>query len=170
MLRVSSDSPSKEQFCIFKENLVKGLVFSFIFFIGLLLSGHSYGQSYSSVTDSLVAKFHSAWNNNDLLGMLDQIQPDAFFKSPYQLRYGREEMAKTVLVRNPPVIKDCYTEEWHSKIEENMAWSIGRLYCNTYNAKGEIVATGEDKSTEYTYVFTKDAQGDWKLQILFYHE
>jgi ketosteroid isomerase-like protein len=102
--------------------------------------------------------------------MAAQLQPDAFFKSPDQFRYGRDMMAKTVLTANPPVIKDCYSEERHSHVDGEVAWSIGRLYCNSYDEDGNITKRGTDKSTEYTYMFTKDEGGSWKLQMVMYHE
>ncbi len=149
---------------------IQYLKFCFLFFLVVGINFQSEAQEDISFTHKLVMEFHEAWNTNDLEGMVSMLQPDAFFKSPHQLQYGREEMASTVLINNPPVIKDCKTEEWHSHVEPEIAWSIGRLYCNTYNELGEIVKKGTEKTTEYTYVFSRDKNDEWKLQMLLFHE
>jgi ketosteroid isomerase-like protein len=150
-------------------------------------------QGPTTLTDSLVHAFHDAWNANDLDGMVAMLQPDAFFRSPFQLRYGRETMAATVLRANPPVIKDCVTREVHSRVDGDLAWSLGHLYCNRYYPSGGIrletvriegdsflrnlydetgqhTATRQDEATRYTYVFTRTESGVWKVQMLIYHE
>jgi ketosteroid isomerase-like protein len=142
----------------------------FLCILVTLASINMLAQDSLVCTHKLVSEFHAAWNKNDLETMVNLLQPDAFFKSPHQLRYGRDEMASTVLLANPPFIKDCWTEEWYSYMENDIAWSIGRLYCNTYNDSGEIVMKGTEKSTEYTYVFSRDQGGNWKIQMLLYHE
>lgn len=152
------------------------------------------GQRPTTLPDSLVHAFHAAWNANDLDGMVDMLQPDAFFKSPVQLQYGRETMAATVLRRNPPVISDCVTKELHSRVDGDMAWSIGELYCNiyfresgrirremiriedgysvrnSYDEEGRLLETRRHPATDYTYVFTRNDGGDWKVQMVIYHE
>ena len=148
-------------------HLAKKLIF---LIVTIACTGIVRAQETVSLTDSLVRQFHAAWNANHLEGMVAQLQPDAFFKSPHQLRYGRDVMAATVLTVNPPVIKDCDSEEWHSHMDGEVAWSIGRLYCNSYDEDGNITKRGTDKSTEYTYLFTKDQAGRWKLQMLLFHE
>lgn len=158
------------------------------------LPGTVRGQPATTLTDSLVKAFHEEWNENDLEGMVAMLQPDAFFESPHQLRYGRDSMAATVLQRNPPVIRDCVTEERHSRVEGDLAWSIGELHCNTYfrdtgrirrervrirdgyavrnmyDEDGSFLGTQEHPATIYTYVFTRRGGGPWKVQMLIYHE
>ena len=150
-------------------------------------------QDKLTLTDSLVNKFHEAWNSNDLDAMISMLHPDAFFNSPYQLRYTRDTMAATVLIKNPPIIKDCTTKEVYSHVENNLAWSIGYLYCNRYDSDGVLrkklvkcdqeimrfeiydkegnwIKNEEEEATEYTYIFAKDKEGNWKIKVLFYHE
>lgn len=160
----------------------------------LFCSTSVFGQSYTSLTDSLVHVFHESWNSNDLEGMLSMLQPDAFFKSPHQLRYSRDTMAVTVLKKNPPVIKDCISRERYSEVQQFLAWSIGDLYCNIYfsengqiqrertsiadgfmmrkmyDEEGNFMGTQKQKGTAYLYLFTRKDGEDWKVQMLVYHE
>lgn len=113
-----------------------------------------------TLTDSLVADFHVAWNAEDLDEMKARLQPSAFFWSPHQLRYGRSEMLNTVLLVNPPRFKVFESTEWHSHVSEHVAWSIGKLRTRK----------DRDAGAEYLYLFTPDRERTWKLQILLYQE
>lgn len=141
------------------------LLFSVLFFSSSLCS-LLFGQS--SLTDLLTKQFHQAWNAENINEMKLLIQPDAFFKSPYQLQYGREKMAATVLKKNPPVYKIIISKELHSKVNEDIAWSIGELTSDIYDSYGN--KTSEKLEATYTYVFTRKNKGDWKIQMLIYHE
>lgn len=127
---------------------------------------YSFGQN--SLTDLLVKKFFQAWNAENTNEMISQLQPDAFFKSPYQLRYGRDKMAATVLKTNPPAHKVVNTKELHSKVDDDIAWSIGEFTADVYDDYGN--KTSEQIKGTYTYVFTKKNKSDWKIQMIIYHE
>ena len=122
----------------------------------------------NSLTEMLVKKFFQAWNAENINEMISQLQPDAFFKSPYQLRYGRDKMEATVLKTNPPTHKVSYLKELHSKIKNDIAWSIGEFTADVYDDYG--YKTTEQIKGTYTYVFTKTNNEDWKIQIMIYHE
>ena len=141
-------------------------IFQIAIFISVIIGSFSFGQS--SLTDMLTTQFHQAWNKENINEMSGLLQPDAFFKSPYQLQYGREKMAATVLKKNPQVYKVVNTKELHSKVNEDIAWSIGEFTCDIYDDYGN--KTGEQLKGTYTYVFTKKNKGDWKVQMLIYHE
>ena len=132
----------------------------------VLISSYSLGQN--SLTDLLVKKFFQAWNAENINEMISQLQPDAFFKSPYQLRYGRDKMEATVLKTNPPAHKVANTKELHSKVEDDIAWSIGEFTADVYDDYGD--KTSEQIKGTYTYVFTKKNNGNWKIQMMIYHE
>ena len=84
-------------------------------------------QPRPTFTDSLVHEFNALWDRNDVKGMVDKLQDDAFFKSQYQLRYSRDTMAKTVLLTNPPSFRNLRTQELFNHAEERLAWSVGTL-------------------------------------------
>ncbi len=111
------------------KKIISLTILLFIFF-----SSFSFGQN--SLTDLLVKKFFQAWNAENINEMISQLQPDAFFKSPYQLRYGRDKMAATVLKTNPPAYKVANTKELHSKVEDDIAWSIGEFTADVYDDYG----------------------------------
>ncbi|MDH3267484.1 MAG: nuclear transport factor 2 family protein [Ignavibacteria bacterium] len=137
-----------------------------IIFLSVLIYSFSFGQS--SLTDLLTKQFHQAWNKENINEMVSQLQHDAFFKSPHQLRYGRDKMAATVLKTNPSKYKVVSTKEIHSKVEDDIAWSIGEFTSDIYDKYGN--KTKEQLKGTYTYVFTKKNKGDWKVQMLIYHE
>ncbi|MGB5287234.1 MAG: DUF4440 domain-containing protein [Ignavibacteriaceae bacterium] len=141
-------------------------IFAFVIMLIMLICSFSFGQS--SLTDLLTKQFHQAWNAENINEMVSQLQHDAFFKSPHQLRYGREKMAATVLKINPPKYKVASTKEIHSKVEDDIAWSIGEFTSDIYDEYGN--KTKEQLKGTYTYVFTKKNKGDWKVQILIYHD
>lgn len=132
----------------------------------LINCSFSFGQN--SLTDLLTRQFHQAWNAKNVKEMVSLLQANAFFKSPHQLQYGREKMAATVLKSNPPVYKFVNTKELHSYVEDQLAWSIGAFICDIYDDNGN--KTNEQLKGTYTYVFTKRNKGDWKVQMLIYHE
>jgi len=132
----------------------------------VLIGSISFGQS--SLTDLLTKQFHQAWNAENINEMISLLQHDAFFKSNQQLRYGRDKMAATVLKTNPPKYKVVSTKEIHSKVEDDIAWSIGEFTSDIYDEYGN--KTKEQLKGTYTYVFTKKNKGDWKVQMLIYHE
>jgi ketosteroid isomerase-like protein len=77
-------------------------------------------------------------------------------------------MEETVLKTNPPAHKVSYLKELHSKVEEDIAWSIGEFTADVYDDYG--LKTTEQINGTYTYVFTKKNKEDWKIQMIIYHE
>jgi ketosteroid isomerase-like protein len=134
----------------------------------LFLTFCSFALGQESLTDLLTKQFYQAWNKENINEMVSLLQPDAFFKSPYQLQYGREKMKATVLKENPPLYKLVYRKELHSKVEDDIAWSIGEFRCDVYDDYGN--KTGEKLEGTYTYVFTRKNKGDWKIQMMILHE
>ena len=139
---------------------------SLISLLILISTAITFGQD--SLTALFVKKFFQSWNAENINEMMSQLQPDAFFKSPYQLRYGRDKMVATVLKTNPPAHKVVNTKELHSKVEDDIAWSIGEFTADVYDDYGN--KTSEQINGTYTYVFTKKNKGDWKIQMMIYHE
>lgn len=141
-------------------------IFPPIIFFCVFICSFSFGQS--SLTDLLTKQFHQAWNKENINEMVSQLQHDAFFKSTNQLRYGKDKMAATILKTNPPKYKVVSTKELHSKVEDDIAWSIGEFISDIYDEYGN--KTKEQLKGTYTYVFTKKNKGDWKVQMLIYHD
>ena len=139
---------------------------SALFFFFLLFYSFSFGQS--SLTDLLTKQFHQAWNNENINEMISLLQANAFFQSSNELYYGREKMKDTLLKKNPKKYKFAATREIHSYAEDRLAWSIGEYTCDVYDEYG--YKTGEHVNGTYTYVFSKRNKGDWKVQMLIYHE
>jgi hypothetical protein len=100
--------------------------------------------------------------------MISMLDKNAFFKSPFQLRYGRDSMANTVLITNPPVFKVVRQTEIHSYVKENFAWSMGNMVCNVYDENGDLEK--DSWYNDYIYVFFRNNNKDWKLLMMIYHE
>lgn len=128
----------------------------------------AYSQSGNSLTYQLVSDFHKAWNAEDLHTMETLLDKDAFFKSPFQLRYSRDTMMTTVLQRNPRVYKVSEIIEIHSETKGNLSWSIGKMISDIHDSAGN--KTDKQWHNDYTYLFIKDENGAWKLLMLLYHE
>ncbi len=140
-----------------------------IFFICFIAFGQAgNAQTKLTFTDSIVHKFSKAWDENNLDEMLDMLQDDAFFKSPFQFRYTKDTMAKKVLLTNPPRFKNSRTQETFSHVETNYAWSIGKLKTDIFDAQGNN--TGKELLADYLYVFTKKEDNVWRMQMLILHE
>ncbi len=146
------------------------ITYRFLFVLSIaifhLTSGALRAQAPVS-TDSLVHQFHDAWNAEDIGRMVSLLDPDAFFKSPFQLRYSRDTMEATVLITNPPIFKVVESTETYSNVHGNVAWSIGKMVCDWYNENG--TKKEEQWYNDYVYMFV-ERQGEWKLQMLFFHE
>ena len=78
----------------------------------VVLPTAAFAQQQLTFTDSLVHEFNLLWDKNDLQKMIDDLQDDVFFKSPYQLRYSRDTMAKTVLLTNPPAFRNLRSQSF----------------------------------------------------------
>lgn len=122
----------------------------------------------STLTDSLTKAFNKLWDKNDTAAIYKMLQPDAFFKSPFQLRYGRDTMRATVLRTNPTRFKNSRSTEQFSHVEENMCYSVGTLTFSEYTKDGNY--SGKDTKADYVMVFTRQNNGPWKVQMLIYHE
>ncbi|MEJ2583821.1 MAG: hypothetical protein P8Z38_01880 [Robiginitalea sp.] len=99
--------------------------------------------------------------------MLELLDSTAFFKSPFQLRYGRDSIAATVLITNPPIFKVVEQRETHNRVRGNLAWSIGTMVCDWYEENGK--KKEQPWRNDYVYLFIRRGT-EWKLQMLFYHE
>ena len=100
--------------------------------------------------------------------MISLKDADAFFKSPFKLRYGRDDKVETVLNTNPPVFKVIKQVSTHSYIKGNMTWSIGNMVSDVYHEDG--ILENEPWYNDYVCVFTKDENENWKLLMMLFHE
>jgi len=137
------------------------------FCLCLLFYQNSFSQK-STLTDSLTKVYNKLWDKNDTAAIYKMLQPDAFFKSPFQLRYGRDTMRATVLKTNPTRFKDSRSDERYSHVEENMCYSVGTLTFSEYTRDGNY--SGKDTKADYIMVFTRKNDGPWKVQMVIYHE
>jgi hypothetical protein len=125
-------------------------------------------ESGVTFTELLVDRFHEAWNEEDIPKMISLLDPDAFFKSPFQLRYSRDTMKATVLITNPPVFKVVEQTELYSYVKGDMAWSIGEIVSDVYDENGN--KEEEQWPADYLYLFVKDEESNWKLKMMIFHE
>lgn len=134
-------------------------------FLSLCLCSFAVGQG--SLTELLTKQFHQAWNAENVNQMINLIQPNAVYKSQHELWNGSERMKSTVLKTDPLLYKFTVTKELHSRVDDELAWSIGEFTCDVYENGSK---TGKQMKGTYTYVFTKKPNKDWKIQMMIYHE
>jgi hypothetical protein len=140
--------------------------FLYAFFLSLYFCTTTLGQD--SLTDLLTKQFHQAWNSGNINTMVSLLQPNAVYKSPQQIRYGRDKIESSVLKTNPKIYKVQSTKELHSQVDDCLAWAIGEYVFDIYEEYG--YKTSKQLKGTYTYVFTKKFEQDWKLQMMIFDE
>lgn len=139
-----------------------------LFIVLLALTTRCNREPAPTSTYGLVEEFCKAWNAENLKGMESLLDPDAFFKSPYQLRYTRDTMLATVLSINPRIFKVIRINETHTEMRDNLAWSIGDMLSNVYDDEGK---RQEDQFySEYIFTFVRNRDDKWLLQMMIFHE
>jgi|WetSurMetagenome_2_1015567.scaffolds.fasta_scaffold04598_6 hypothetical protein len=141
-------------------------LFLYTMFLSLCLCSFALGQD--SLTDLLTKQFHQAWNSGNINTMVSLLQPNAVYKSPQQIRYGRDKIETSVLKTNPKIYKVQSTKELHSQVYDCLALAIGEYTFNIYDEYG--YKTSKQLKGTYTYVFTKRSDQDWKLQMMIFDE
>jgi hypothetical protein len=122
----------------------------------------------TTLTDSLTKQYFQAWNNNDTSAIISMLQPNAFFESPYQLRYGRDSIAATVLKSEIYMFYNIKTVENYSYVGDNIAWSLGKA--TSIMKKDKNKKSAQTSTDSYTFVYTKKSNENWKLQMIIWHE
>lgn len=139
-----------------------------LFFILLGLMTGCAEQASRTTTYDLVDRFCKAWNAEDMEAMQSLLDPEAFFKSPFQLRYTRDTMLATVLGINPRIFKVVRINETHSEMRDDLAWSIGDQLCDVYDEAGN---KQEDQfRCEYIFTFVRNREDKWLLAMMIFHE
>lgn len=121
-----------------------------------------------TLTDSLTKQYFKAWNNDDASAIISMLQPNAFFESPYQLRYGRDSIAATVLKSEIHMFYNIKTVENYSYVGNDIAWSLGKATSIMKKDKNNKFAKTSTES--YTFVYTRKNSENWKLQMIIWHE
>ncbi len=132
----------------------------------LVVSG--FAQETNSVTDSLMDQWDNAWNNEDVPALVSMMQPDAYFASPYQRWFSRDSIRATILSKNLYWFRNSKSIEQFSRVKDDIAWSVGKTTAEYYPDDNSSKA--KSWHANYTFVFTKNRNDQWKLQMMIYHE
>ena len=73
---------------------------------------------------TLIRAYDAAWDRGDLKAMYDMLDPECVFKSPFQMRIGREEI-RDHLFQNTKRFRDTVSVEELSKIDGDIAYTWG---------------------------------------------
>ena len=77
-------------------------------------------------------------------------------------------MLATVLSINPRIFKVIRSNETHTEMRDNLAWSIGDMLSNVYDDEGK---RQEDQFySEYIFTFVRNRHDKWLLQMMIFHE
>lgn len=115
-----------------------------------------------TLTLRLTRAFDAAWDRDDQKAMYDMLDPECVFKSPFQMRLGREAIRDNVF-RNTRKFRDSVTTEEISKVDGDTAYSFATLAFNVYDAKGVMTKRGKAK---HLFIFTRRPGEDWKIRFM----
>ena len=122
----------------------------------------SFAQQTSALADSLMKQWDMAWNNKDVGTLKSMLQSNAIFESPYQIRISKDSIAASIFKVELASLDDVHSTELHTLVDDNMAWSIGKVT--------GIWSNNQPWEGTYTFEFTRKAGQDWKIQMLIFYE
>jgi len=115
---------------------------------------------------TLIRAYDAAWDRGDLKAMYDMLDPECVFKSPFQMRIGREEI-RDHLFQNTKRFRDTVSVEELSKIDGDIAYTWGYQTFNDYTPDGTIKSK---RLAKRLFILTRRPGQDWKFRFLIITE
>ncbi len=120
------------------------------------------GEETETVTLRLIRAYDAAWDRDDHQAMYEMFDPECVFKSPFQMRIGRDDIRDHVF-RNTKKFKDTVSVEERSKIDGDLAYSWGSQTFNEYAPDGTVKMK---HLARHLFIFTRRPGQDWKFRFL----
>src|SRR5690242_5200712 len=83
------------------------------------------GKAAAAEAESFMIKlthaYDAAWDRGDIPAMVEMLDPECVFRSPFQTRLGRDAIRENVF-RNVKRFRDTTSTEVAAKIEDDMAY------------------------------------------------
>ena len=119
-------------------------------------------EETETVTLKLTRAYDAAWDRGDVAAMYEMFDPECVFKSPFQMRIGRDEIRDHVF-KNTKRFHDTVSVEEISKVEGDIAYSWGYQTFNDYAPDGTIKSK---RMAKHLFIFTRRPGQDWKFRFL----
>lgn len=140
------------------------LVFCLLLCSSLVVAGHA-AEPAESFMIKLTHAYDAAWDRGDIPAMVEMLDPECVFRSPFQTRLGREAIRENVF-RNVKRFRDTMSVETAAKIEGDIAYSFQDSTFNDYGPDGgkEVKAR---RVVKHLFIFTRRPGQDWKIRSMF---
>lgn len=112
----------------------------------------------------LTHAFDAAWDRGDIPTMVEMLDPECVFRSPFQTRLGREAIRENVF-RNVKRFRDTHSTETSSKIEDDLAYSFQESTFNDYGKGGGDVIKAR-RVVKHLFIFSRRPGQDWKIRCM----
>jgi ketosteroid isomerase-like protein len=113
----------------------------------------------------LTHAYDAAWDRGDIPAMVEMLDPECVFRSPFQTRLGREAIRENVF-RNVKRFRDTHSVETAAKIEDDIAYSFQDSTFNDYGKDGGDVVKAK-RVVKHLFVFTRRPGQEWKIRGMF---
>lgn len=113
----------------------------------------------------LTHAYDQAWDRGDIPAMVEMLDPECVFRSPFQVRLGRDAIRENVF-KNWKRFRDTHSIETQSKIEDDIAYSFQESTFNDYGPEAGTVVKAR-RVTKHLYVFSRRPGQDWKIRAMF---
>ena len=130
---------------------------------GLVTSARA--EPTESFMIKLTHDYDAAWDRGDIPAMVEMLDPECVFRSPFQTRLGREAIRENVF-RNVKRFRDTHSVETTAKIEDDIAYSFQDSTFNDYGRDGGDVVKAK-RVVKHLFIFTRRPGQDWKIRSMF---
>src|SRR5947209_15811298 len=101
----------------------------------------------------LTHEYDAAWDRGDIVAMAAMLDPECVFRSPFQVRLGREAIRENVF-KNWKRFRDTHSIETQAKIEDDMAYSFQESTFSDYGPDGGDVVKAR-RVTKHLMIFSR---------------
>jgi ketosteroid isomerase-like protein len=140
-------------------------LFSCLVATGFLVAALRAEPAAESVMIKLTHAYDAAWDQGDIPAMVEMLDPECVFRSPFQTRLGREAIRENVF-RNVKRFRDTRSIETAAKIEDDIAYSFQDSTFNDYGKDGGDVVKAK-RVVKHLFVFTRRPGQEWKIRGMF---
>jgi len=109
--------------------------------------------------------YDAAWDRGDIAAMVEMFDPECVFRSPFQVRIGRDAVRDNVF-KNWKRFRDSHTIETQAKIEGDLAYSFQESTMNDYGPEGGDIVK-ERRVERHVMIFSRRPGEDWKIRAIF---
>ena len=136
----------------------------FLLGFGCVVASSRAADEPGTFTQNLTDAYDAAWDRGDIPTMVEMLDAECVFRSPFQTRLGREAIRENVF-RNVKRFRDTSSTETLSKINEDMAYSFSESTFNDYGKTPGATPVAR-RMVKHIFIFTKRPGQDWKIRTM----